>query len=81
MTSLAAPLARDHAAIASGRRGRGDSGNTPPYAAERETDGVAALIDEVGSPVHMFGLCSGAVLALGAAASLGGRAQRASRDG
>jgi pimeloyl-ACP methyl ester carboxylesterase len=81
MTSLAAPLASGHAAVASDRRGRGDSGNTPPYGVERDTDDVAALIDEVGSPVHMFGLRSGALLALRTAAGHGDRSHRASRDG
>jgi hypothetical protein len=30
------------------RRGRGDSGDTPPYAVGREVDDLAALIDRVG---------------------------------
>jgi hypothetical protein len=29
------------------RRGRGDSGNTPPYAVEREIEDLAALVDAV----------------------------------
>jgi pimeloyl-ACP methyl ester carboxylesterase len=51
------------------RRGRGDSGDTPPYSVEREIEDLAALIAEAaGSAV--FGYSSGATLALKAAASL-----------
>ncbi|GAA1057300.1 alpha/beta hydrolase [Agromyces luteolus] len=51
------------------RRGRGDSGDTAPYAVEREFDDLAAIIAEVadGRPVTVFGWSSGALLALNAA--------------
>ena len=52
------------------RRGRGQSGNTQPYAVEREVEDIAALLDDIGEPVFLFGHSSGAILALEAA--LGG---------
>jgi pimeloyl-ACP methyl ester carboxylesterase len=52
------------------RRGRGDSGDTPPYAVEREIEDLAALIDEAGGSAAAFGMSSGGVLALEAARSL-----------
>jgi pimeloyl-ACP methyl ester carboxylesterase len=71
MSSLAARLARHLRAVAYDRRGRGDSGDTQPYSVEREIDDIAALIEEVGGPVNLYGFSSGAVLALAAAAKLG----------
>ena len=49
------------------RRGRAGSGDTLPYALEREIEDLAALIAEVGAPVHLFGASSGGALALEAA--------------
>lgn len=51
------------------RRGRGDSGDTPPYAVEREIDDLAALIAEAGGSSAVFGYSSGANLALKAASN------------
>lgn len=51
------------------RRGRGDSGDTQPYAIAREIEDLQALIDEAGGSAYVYGLSSGAVLALQAAAS------------
>jgi pimeloyl-ACP methyl ester carboxylesterase len=51
------------------RRGRGDSGDTPPYAVEREVEDLAALIDAAGGSAYVFGNSSGAALALDAARS------------
>ncbi len=50
------------------RRGRGDSGDTMPYAPEREIEDLAAVIDAAGGTAHVFGHSSGACLALVAAA-------------
>jgi pimeloyl-ACP methyl ester carboxylesterase len=50
------------------RRGRAGSGNTLPYALEREVEDIAALIAEAGGPAHVFGASSGGALALEAAA-------------
>lgn len=51
------------------RRGRGQSGDTPPYAREREVDDLAALIERAGGDVRLLGLSSGGALALEAAAA------------
>lgn len=51
------------------RRGRGDSGDTPPYAVEREIEDLAAVIEEAGGSAMVYGMSSGAVLALRAAAA------------
>jgi pimeloyl-ACP methyl ester carboxylesterase len=51
------------------RRGRGTSGDTSPYAPDREVDDLAALVKEAGGSPHLFGQSSGAVLALEAANS------------
>ena len=51
------------------RRGRGDSGDTAPYAVEREIEDLAAVIGAAGGRAHVWGLSSGAVLALAAAAA------------
>ncbi|MFC4008463.1 alpha/beta fold hydrolase [Nonomuraea purpurea] len=50
------------------RRGRGDSGDTPPYAVEREIEDLAAVIEVAGGSAMVFGGSSGAALALEAAA-------------
>jgi pimeloyl-ACP methyl ester carboxylesterase len=49
------------------RRGRGSSGDTPPYAVDREIEDLAAVIGATGGPAAVFGHSSGAVLALLAA--------------
>lgn len=49
------------------RRGRGDSGDTQPYTVDREIEDLAAVIDEAGGEAMVYGMSSGAVLALRAA--------------
>src|SRR3989441_38906 len=49
------------------RRGRGDSGDTRPYAVEREVEDLEALIKEAGGSAFVCGFSSGAALALEAA--------------
>jgi pimeloyl-ACP methyl ester carboxylesterase len=51
------------------RRGRGDSGDTLPYAVEREIEDLEALIAEAGGSAHPYGISSGGALALEAAAA------------
>ena len=58
------------------RRGRGDSGNTRPYAVEREIEDIAAMIDEAGGTAYLYGHSSGASLALEAAVTLGGKVRK-----
>jgi pimeloyl-ACP methyl ester carboxylesterase len=65
----AARLLGEHFTVyAYDRRGRGDSGDTLPYAFEREIEDLAALIEESGGAAYVFGHSSGAVLSLRAAA-------------
>jgi pimeloyl-ACP methyl ester carboxylesterase len=54
------------------RRGRGESGDAKPYAVEREIEDMEALIGEAGRPAYVYGISSGAALALEAAARLKG---------
>jgi pimeloyl-ACP methyl ester carboxylesterase len=51
------------------RRGRGDSGDTAPYAVPREIEDLAALSREAGGAPFVWGISSGAALALEAAAA------------
>jgi pimeloyl-ACP methyl ester carboxylesterase len=64
---LAELLAPHFTVYAYDRRGRGDSGDQPPYAADREVEDLLAVIDAAGGSAHVFGHSSGAVLALDAA--------------
>jgi pimeloyl-ACP methyl ester carboxylesterase len=65
---LAALLAEHFTVITYDRRGRGESGDTAPYSADREVEDLAALIEAAGGSAHLYGASSGAVLALEAAA-------------
>ncbi|WP_219414618.1 alpha/beta fold hydrolase [Pseudonocardia nigra] len=49
------------------RRGRGDSGDTAPYAPEREVEDLAAVIEAAGGSARVFAMSSGGALALDAA--------------
>src|SRR5260370_36247281 len=69
MPKLAPLLARDFTVFMYDRRGRGDSGDTAPYAVEREIDDLDALIREAGGSAFVYAMSSGAALALEAAAS------------
>jgi pimeloyl-ACP methyl ester carboxylesterase len=53
------------------RRGRGDSGDTKPYAVDREIEDLGALIEQAGHTAYLYGVSSGAALVLQAAAKLG----------
>jgi pimeloyl-ACP methyl ester carboxylesterase len=66
--ALAARLAATLTVYTYDRRGRGDSGDTPPYARDREVEDLEALIAEAGGSSAVYGLSSGAVLAVEAAA-------------
>lgn len=65
---LAALLAQHFTVFHYDRRGRGDSSDTQPYAALREIEDLAALIHGAGGSACVFGMSSGGVLALDAAA-------------
>jgi len=63
-------LAKDMTVINYDRRGRGESGDTKPYAVAREIEDIEALIDAAGTRASLYGLSSGAVLAIEAASAL-----------
>src|SRR5690606_24693556 len=65
---LARELARRFTVINYARRGRGESGDTPPYAVRREVEDLDALVAEVDGPAFLYGVSSGGALALEAAA-------------
>jgi pimeloyl-ACP methyl ester carboxylesterase len=58
------------------RRGRGESGDTLPYAVEREVEDIEALIDVAGHSACLYGISSGACLALEAAIRLGDKVKK-----
>ncbi|MFW6694173.1 alpha/beta fold hydrolase [Streptomyces sp. MAR4 CNX-425] len=72
---LADLLAPDRTAVLYDRRGRGGSGDAtagripPTGVAEREVEDLAAVIDAVGGSAAVYGMSSGAALALRAAAA------------
>jgi pimeloyl-ACP methyl ester carboxylesterase len=64
------PLLAQHFTVyAYDRRGRGQSGDTQPYAPAREVEDIAALIEAAGGSACLLGLSSGGALSLEAAAS------------
>ncbi len=63
-------LAQHFTVINYSRRGRGESGDTPPYAVEREIEDIAALIEVAGGAAYLYGISSGAGLALEVASAL-----------
>lgn len=73
---LARPLAERFTVISYDRRGRGDSLDLTPYEVQREVEDIEALIDAFGGSACLYGLSSGAVLALEAAARLPNKVTR-----
>ncbi|MDT4991111.1 MAG: hypothetical protein QOH97_1003 [Actinoplanes sp.] len=69
---LAKALADSYTVYLYDRRGRGESGNTLPWAADREIEDLAALLGAAGGTAFLFGCSSGAVLAADAANRLPG---------
>jgi len=51
------------------RRGRGDSGDTQPYAVDREVEDLEALLAVAGGSAAVFANCSGGMLVVEAAAT------------
>jgi pimeloyl-ACP methyl ester carboxylesterase len=64
LTELLAPRFR---VVNYDRRGRGESGDAPHYAVEREIEDLDALVQAADGSAHVFGMSSGGVLALRAA--------------
>ncbi len=58
------------------RRGRGDSTDTHWYAVDREIEDIEALIAQAGGSAYLFGISSGAALALEAAIRLGKKVKK-----
>lgn len=79
MGELAEALAADHTVLNYDRRGRNESGDTPPYAVEREIDDLGAVLTAAAgsgsgaasgsAAVAVYGHSSGAGLALRATAA------------
>jgi pimeloyl-ACP methyl ester carboxylesterase len=69
MPKLAALLAPHFTVINYDRRGRNQSGDTKPYAVEREIKDIEALINAAGGSAFVVGFSSGAALSIAAAAS------------
>ena len=68
---LATLLAKHFTVFNYDRRGRGPSGDTQPYAVEREIEDIAAVVTAAGGSAYLFGSSSGAALAIEAASQLG----------
>jgi pimeloyl-ACP methyl ester carboxylesterase len=66
---LAGLLSQHFTVFSYDRRGRGDSGDTPPYQVEREIEDLEAVIGAAREPARVWGLSSGAALCLRAAAA------------
>ena len=73
---LARLLAQGLTVYCYARRGRGDSGDTPPYAVEREIEDIDALIDQAGGSAFVYGHSSGGCLALDATVALGAKVKK-----
>lgn len=62
--ALAQLLEPNFTVLSYDRRGRGDSGDTPPYAVQREVEDLLAVIGAAGGSAYAFGSSSGGNLAL-----------------
>lgn len=67
--ALAKELARSFTVYTYDRRGRGASGDTAPFAPEREIEDLAAMVEEAGGTAFLYGISSGAALAMAAVES------------
>src|SRR5512145_1331912 len=67
MVQLAELLSPYFTVIHYDRRGRGESTDTQPYAVEREIEDIEALVDASGGTAALYGISSGAALAMEAA--------------
>src|SRR5262245_53992421 len=64
--SIAKALSPHFTVFTYDRRGRGESGDSAPYAVEREIEDLAALLGAAGGTPYVYGVSSGAALALDA---------------
>ena len=72
MPEIARRLAGDCTVFHYDRRGRGDSGDQAGYAVDREIEDLEAVLRAAGGTAYVFGVSSGAALAVEAAARLRG---------
>jgi pimeloyl-ACP methyl ester carboxylesterase len=66
MPKLAQLMAEHFTVFAYDRRGRNESGDTQPYAVDREIEDIEALIAEAGGSAYVYGTSSGGALSLAA---------------
>src|SRR5438270_5400345 len=76
MMPLATLLAPYFTVITYDRRGRGESTDTQPFALEREIEDIEALINEAGGEAFLYGISSGAALALEGTLKLGDKVKK-----
>lgn len=81
LSPLAPLLADDFTVFSYDRRGRGESSDAVqekhvPFAVEREIEDIEAILQAAGGPECLFGISSGASLALEAAIQLGGKIKK-----
>ena len=76
LVSLATQLSPHFTVITYDRRGRGESTDTQPFALEREIEDIEALIHEAGGQAFLYGISSGAALALEATIKLGHKVKK-----
>ena len=76
MPRLADLLAPRLTVLTYDRRGRGESGDTKPYSVAREIEDIEALISDAGGSGSLYGISSGAALALEAALELGSKIEK-----
>jgi len=72
-SELAQLLAPHFTVFSYDRRGRGQSGDTLPFALGREIEDIEALIDAAGGAASLYGISSGGALALEATLGLPGK--------
>src|SRR5437764_15060847 len=75
MAQLAELLGKHFTVYNYDRRGRGDSGDTQPFAKEREIEDLQALVEDAGGKAMIFGISSGGVVSLDAADATPGMTQ------
>lgn len=71
LSGLAGLLAEHFTVYTYDRRGRGESGDTKPYAPEREVEDLAALVEAAGGRTSLISGSAGCVLCLDACTALG----------
>jgi pimeloyl-ACP methyl ester carboxylesterase len=76
MPELAKLLSTNFTVIDYDRRGRGESSESKPFAVEREIEDIEALMNEVGGFVYLYGVSSGACLAIEASIKLGWKVKK-----